>query len=71
MRLRFRWRSAQGMRGRANIDAPYQFEFEQRHPHRAPSLRRLAQFVEFSSNGDSRLSAEGPNRLLKKGLVLL
>jgi hypothetical protein len=35
------------------LDAPCQFEFEQRNPHRAPSLRRPDQFVERDGQGPS------------------
>jgi hypothetical protein len=34
---------------------PHQFEFEQRQPHRAPSLRHPGQFVEVMGEGLSKV----------------
>jgi hypothetical protein len=37
------------------FDAPCQFEFEQRHSHRALSLCRPGQFVECDGQGPSKV----------------
>jgi hypothetical protein len=47
------------MRPAKIFDAPCQFEFEQRHPHRAPRICRRARFVER----DRRRAEQGDDPL--------